>query len=87
MASIGPTTARLVSVRAVVDLAVEWIETHRVEVHEDSFTPHPDTPARLGNPRAATAIVSVRATERQRVSGQRRPAWPGNAMTRPQPAR
>ena len=26
-----------------------------------------------------TAIVSMRATERQRGSGQRRPAWPGNA--------
>jgi aminoglycoside 3-N-acetyltransferase len=58
VASIGAATARLVSVRAVVDLAVEWIETHRVEVHEDSFTPHPDTPARLGNQQGASRLPS-----------------------------
>ncbi len=50
VASVGATTARLLPFRAAIDLAVEWIETHRAEVSADDFTPHPDTPARAANP-------------------------------------
>ncbi|MEJ7721027.1 MAG: GTPase HflX [Ilumatobacteraceae bacterium] len=32
-------------------------------------------------PAAGTHLFAVRASERQRASGYRRPAWPGNAMT------
>ena len=38
------------------------------------------TPTRARSRSRAKAIVSVRASERQRASGQPRPAWPGNAV-------
>ena len=41
------------------------------------------TPPRAVAFSASAAVVSVRATERQRGSGQSRPAWPGNAVSGP----